>query len=140
MINLEYNNNNNNSNYFMNDMMLPMKSKCKDLGVTIYDYSKKNIVNIARGAFFRLRQILISFFWQDADFQTYMFKTYIRPCSGVKLTYMVAILVGRYWQDRKCTQIAHKEVAGLDYNDLHATTGGAEFKIIRGSWILCFCV
>ena len=67
--------------YNVNGNVVPEKSSYKDLGVTISsDLSfSKHYDNICKVAYFRMKQIDLSFACKEVPFRLFMYLTYIRP-------------------------------------------------------------
>ena len=70
--------NNPNQNYSLDDVAIPEKNACRDLGIQVTDDNKfsTHMKEIARSAFFKLKQIRIAFSCKDTDFQMYLYTTY----------------------------------------------------------------
>ena len=73
--------NNRRSQYHINDNVVPRETSCRDLGIKISNDMKfaLHISEIVRSAFFRLKQLRVSFSCKEIEFQVYMYTTYVRP-------------------------------------------------------------
>ena len=67
--------------YIVNGEILPKKSICKDLGITISDDFKvlKHCSQICRSSYYKLKQFKLAFSCKDRNFQMDIYKTYVRP-------------------------------------------------------------
>ena len=72
---------NRHNNYLLDGQNIQTEQNCRDLGVKVSEDAKfsQHCNEIARSAFFRLKQMNISFSCKNKDFKLLLFKTYIRP-------------------------------------------------------------